>query len=291
MNSIAAQSGLLALFMSFTLAVLGTIALIRSQRRSALDVAGDLSTQMESVATTKNSVSKPRQFKKNEAGKGAEQAYALIASAAVVGAYSLIGSPSFPALLVAGGLTIVVISSYLKRKNQGAQAQRIREIEFFLPIIMERIVMAVQSGFDVLGSIKIVIEYDAQRRAHAFHASQKKVDPVTELLAEVCQLAEAGRGLEDSLNEVAGRIHCPALRHAFIHLALAHKEGGELVMPLRELSDSTQAYYQESVEEEIAKMPVKATFPLLLTFAGLIIFFLIPPLIQVVDMTSKAVPK
>jgi Flp pilus assembly protein TadB len=291
MNSIASQTGILALCMSFTLAVLGTLALSRSQRRSALDVAGDLSAQMESVATTKNSVSKPRQFKKNEAGKGAEQAYALIASAAVVGAYSLIGNPSFPALLVAGGLTIVVISSYLKRKNQGAQAQRIREIEFFLPIIMERIVMAVQSGFDVLGSIKIVIEYDSQRRAHAFHASQKKVDPVTELMREVCQLAEAGRGLEDSLNEVAGKIQCPALRHAFIHLALAHKEGGELVMPLRELSDSTQAYYQESVEEEIAKMPVKATFPLLLTFAGLIIFFLIPPLIQVVDMTSKAVPK
>jgi hypothetical protein len=87
------------------------------------------------------------------------------------------------------------------------------------------------------------------------------------------------------------QVECSALRHAFIHLAVAYSEGGELVMPLRELSDSTQLYYQESIEEEIAKMPVKVTLPLLCTFAGLIIFFLTTPLVQVLEMTSRALPK
>ena len=86
-------------------------------------------------------------------------------------------------------------------------------------------------------------------------------------------------------------VECSALRHAFIHLAMAYREGGELIMPLRELSDSTQLYFQESVEEDIAKMPAKATLPLLLTFAGLIICFVTVPLVQVLDMTSNAIPK
>jgi hypothetical protein len=82
-------------------------------------------------------------------------------------------------------------------------------------------------------------------------------------------------------------VECGAVRHCFIHLAVAHEEGGELVMPLKELSDSTQLYYQETVDEEIAKLPVKATMPLLLTFAGLILLFLTSPLVQVTKLFSS----
>jgi hypothetical protein len=57
-------------------------------------------------------------------------------------------------------------------------------------------------------------------------------------------------------------------------------------MPLKELSDATQSFYQETIEEEIARLPVKATLPLLCTFAGLIIFFITSPLIQVITMTA-----
>jgi hypothetical protein len=104
-------------------------------------------------------------------------------------------------------------------------------------------------------------------------------------------LTEAGLGFEQSLREVSGIVNCSALRHAFIHLAVAQKEGGELVMPLKELSDATQLYYQESIEEDIAKLPVKATMPLVCTFAGLIICFITAPLLQVISLTSQAVIK
>jgi len=70
-------------------------------------------------------------------------------------------------------------------------------------------------------------------------------------------------------------------------LGLAQAEGGELVRPLRELSDATQMYYQESVEEEIARLPAKAVMPLVVTFAGLIICFLTIPLVQVGAMMEK----
>jgi hypothetical protein len=50
---------------------------------------------------------------------------------------------------------------------------------------------------------------------------------------------------------------------------------------LKELSDATQTQYQESVEEEIAKLPVRAVLPLILTFTGLIVCFLTVPIVQV----------
>ena len=165
----------------------------------------------------------------------------------------------------------------IKFKLKPAQ---IKEIEFHLPMVMERIVMAVQSGLDVIPALSRQVELST-----VFGS-----DPVTQLIERVLTLTESGMGFESALQVVAEKIECAAVRHAFVHLGVAVREGGELVMPLKELSDATQAYYQESVEEDIAKLPVKATLPLLLTFAGLILCFLTAPLMQVVNIVGRAHP-
>jgi hypothetical protein len=103
----------------------------------------------------------------------------------------------------------------------------------------------------------------------------------------VLRLTESGLGFNRALCDVAELVPSTALKHAFIHLAVAYEEGGELVMPLRELSDATQLYYQEVVEEKIATLPVKATMPLICTFAGLILFFITTPLLQVMNVLSS----
>jgi Flp pilus assembly protein TadB len=168
----------------------------------------------------------------------------------------------------------------LRRRQQRFRGQ----IEFFLPIVMERIVMAVQSGLDVLPAILAVLDIEHQE---AQSRPDGSIDPVSTLLGQVRLITEAGLGFEQSLQGVAARVESSALRHAFIHLGIAQRQGGELVMPLKELSDATQLCYQESVEEELAKMPVKATMPLLCTFAGLILCFLTAPLVQVITMVAK----
>ena len=161
--------------------------------------------------------------------------------------------------------------------------------------------MAVQAGLDVIPALKAIVELDqklidasaqgenSQQGGSAL--PQSKPDPVSELLLIVTKLTESGLSFEQALRDVASLVNCSALRHAFIHLAVAQKEGGEIIMPLRELSDSTQLYFQESAEEEIAKLPVKATLPLICTFAGLILCFITSPLIQVLTLTARAVPK
>jgi Flp pilus assembly protein TadB len=175
---------------------------------------------------------------------------------------------------LAACLTWAAASLYFRGALKRISYNYRRELEFYLPLVMERLVMAVQSGLDIMAAIGAIVEIEKGR----------KIDPVTRLLSTVHKLTESGLRMEQALNQVAAITECSALRHAFIHLAVAHKEGGELVMPLKELADSTQLYFQESVEEEIAKLPVKATLPLLLTFAGLIICFITTPIIQILTL-------
>jgi Flp pilus assembly protein TadB len=162
---------------------------------------------------------------------------------------------------------------FWQKRLRAAKRKYVRQLEFYLPTVMERVVMAVGAGFDILPALT-----EAARDAH---------DPVSRLLQKVTTYMNAGLGLEDSLKAAMGSVECPVIKHACVHLALAYRQGGELVRPLRELGDSTQAYYQESVEEEIAKLPVKAVMPLVLTFAGLLLCFLTVPIIQLGSFSSK----
>jgi len=165
-----------------------------------------------------------------------------------------------------------------------------QELEFYLPIVMERVVMAVQSGLDIVPGLQAIIELD-NRAAELSTEAVSAPDPVSRLLTVVCRLTESGFSFERALREVSGKVSCPAVKHAFIHLAVAQREGGELMQPLRELSESTQLYYQDSVEEQIAKMPIKATMPLLCTFTGLIICFITPSIVQVMTTVMTEMPK
>ena len=205
---------------------------------------------------------------------------------------SLIWGKSGPARLISSVAVGWAIGYWAARIRQRAAAAAYRRrLEYYLPTAMERIVMAVEAGLDIIAAVGNIVRLEEDSEREALRRGLNHTpDPVVKLLRVVLQLAEAGLRVEKSLSEVAEVVDCSALKHAFVHLALAQKEGGELIMPLRELSDATQLYYQETVEEEIAGMPVKATIPLVLTFAGLIICVITPPLIQVMEITGRAAP-
>lgn len=161
------------------------------------------------------------------------------------------------------------------------------ELIFHLPIVMEKLVMAVQAGYDILpaiGLLRDLEQIDAQPRQ-----DPSSIDPVSRLLEKIYDLSEAGMTFQQSLDVIVQRVKNPSIRHVFAHLALAFNEGGELTTPLLELSDATQLAFQEAVEERIAVLPVKAVMPLLLTFAGLLLGFITSPLIQLLHLTAKGV--
>ncbi len=276
----------------------GIFVYANSHIRSAKDVLGDLSQEEDAIIENnfESEDLKPKEtaYKKElllmglsdkQAVKRFELKTKLIPLFFIMIALMLrlfAGSATFSGLLLTVLFSFaigVMATSVIKKKyKENYQYQ----INFYLPLIMERLVMAVQAGQDILPAIGIILGIEKK---------EEKLDPICDLLAKVKRHSDAGLSFEKSLHQVAETVDSGALRHAFIHLALAHKEGGELIQPLRELSDSTQLFYQETIEEEIAKMPVKATMPLLLTFAGLIICFITSPIIQIIDVMQKSMPK
>ena len=203
----------------------------------------------------------------------------MVAGAAL-GAAALLGA-SLQTILVPVAPLSLAIGYIISRYGLKLRAARFQdELTFYLPVVMERIVMAVESGLDILPALRVLL--DLSERA------ETPADPVTRLLGVAHQMTESGLPFDKALDEISDRAGAMGLRHAFVHLGLAQKEGGEIVTPLRELSDATQLYYQETVELEIAKMPVKATIPLVLTFAGLIIFFITTPMVQIRTISTGA---
>ena len=189
--------------------------------------------------------------------------------------------------LFSWGLSVFVCKFYQKTLKEKFQYS----INFSLPLIMEKLVMGAESGLDIVSAVTRVVELEKETlQVTKKRVPRSDIEPVTKLLDMVIRLSNSGMQFSQSLLNVANIIDNAALKHAFIHLALAQKEGGEIIMPLRELSDATQLQFQENVEEEIAKLPVKATLPLVLTFTGLIIFSITGPIIQILKVTTSAIP-
>ncbi|HMO01610.1 MAG TPA: type II secretion system F family protein [Oligoflexia bacterium] len=173
--------------------------------------------------------------------------------------------------------------TFSEKKLSNLSRKQMEEITIYLPIIMERLVVAIQAGLDILPAIKKVIEFSKYDGKGA-----RSTDLVTQLLERVLFLTEQGVSFEDSLKAVSAKVNHSGIKHAFLHLAIAYRDGGELLGPLRELSDSTQQMFQESVEEEIAKFPVKAIMPLISLFVGLLICFMVVPMLQIAEIAGKA---
>jgi len=257
----------------------GFASLILMRRRRPCDVIADL----QEDPTPEHSPKKPAiRHRGDTKSSSSRDLGTCLTGALLCGGFAVLVISPLPGTFIPGFLIGGALSALELERRKRKSAQRLwRQVDFFLPIVMERLVMAVQAGLDIYSAISAAKEY-------RLLASGIDTDPVTNLLSEAISQTENGLSLEEALQNAAKRFPNPGLHHAFLHLALAHKEGGELVYPLRELSDATQLYYQESIEEYIAGLPVKATLPLLLTFVALIIFFITPPMLQVFKMTDRA---
>ena len=206
---------------------------------------------------------------------------------AVLSFSSAAGMRDISVLVLTAGASICATYVFCRFRARAREVRVTRQLEFHLPLLMERIVMAVESGLDIIPAVGVILELEQQERTLR---SSPSLNPVTVLLEKVYDLSQAGVPFEKALSETALRSNCGAVRHAFVHLGLAHREGGEVMGPLRELSDATQLYYQETIELEIAALPAKATLPLVLTFAGLIILFISTPLVQISSITRESTP-
>lgn len=252
------------------LVALGGVALFFSNRRSANsdDVAARLLRESE----------EPKQSGGERGHATGTKDYtrtrARLVGAVVSGllGFALQGGLGHKVFIFAA-LGAVLGELYHRGKKERELKLLTKRLEFFLPTAMERMVMAVGSGLDIIPALA--------------EAARKSTDPVSDVFRKIVALSEGGLRVEQAMSMVADEVPSSAVKHALVHLGLAYKQGGEVVRPLKELSDATQTHYQETVEEEIAKLPVKAVLPLVLTFTGLIVCFLTVPIMQVKSSLEK----
>ncbi len=241
-------------------------AMLSAQKASQAEVQALLANEEEGADTIeilrgKNKVQKRKYL------------VCTLGSLLFVGMRSLVSAPSIPELVIFAGIGALGGELLQSRLAARKLARGRSEMEFHLPLAMERVVMAVSAGLDIVPAI--------------MEASRDSDDPISKNFQRIIELSSRGISVSDALESVGKEVNLSSVKHALVHLSLAHKEGGELIRPLRELSDATQLSYQERVEEEIAKLPVKAVLPLVITFTGLIICFLTVPLVQVSSLTQK----
>jgi len=165
-----------------------------------------------------------------------------------------------PPMVIIGALLGAFIGfslpiSWLERQIR----RREDEVLYYLPLVIEQVSIGVSSALDVGPCIAQIVSMAQERDSH---------NPVTEMFVHVEKLMRSGLNLEDALSEVATANGMTEVKHAFMFLAQCARHGGEVSRQLQELADSVMMQRQVQVEAKITGLPVKATGPLALVFAG-----------------------
>ncbi len=150
---------------------------------------------------------------------------------------------------------------YLDRKKK----QRSEDILFYLPLVIEQLVIGVSSSLDIGPCVARVVSMADERDSH---------NCVTELLGIVQNYVRSGMSLEDALIEVGRRSGHNELKHAFLSLSQVAKHGGEVTRQLQELADAVANQREAKIETKIKKLELEATVPVAVVFCGFLIILL-----------------
>jgi Flp pilus assembly protein TadB len=164
---------------------------------------------------------------------------------------------------VIGGLFGTRIPTFLLDRRI---KQRQEDILFYLPLVIEQIVIGVSSSLDVGPCIMKVISMADERDSH---------NSVTEMLALVQHHTRTGTSLEEALSRVGRQSGHTELKHTFMSLAQVARHGGEVTKQLQNLADAVSSQRESSVDEKIRKLELKATGPVAMVFFGFMIVLLI----------------
>lgn len=142
---------------------------------------------------------------------------------------------------------------------------RAEDILFFLPLVVEQIVIGVSSSLDIGPCIQRVVSMADERDSH---------NPVTELLRHAQLYIKSGVSMGDSLMEIGRLSGHTELKHTFMSLAQVAKHGGEITRQLQELADAVASQRETKIESKIKKLELEATGPVGLVFVGFMVILM-----------------
>jgi Flp pilus assembly protein TadB len=175
--------------------------------------------------------------------------------------YSSGGSLPIVAACVGLGIGVQIPRSYIRR----AILRRDEEIMFYLPLVIEQLVIGVSSSLDVGPCIRWIVQMADERDSH---------NAVTELLRYAQQYMKTGTSMENALILVARLSGHTELKHVFMSLSQVSKHGGEITKQLQELANAVSAQREARIEGKIKKLELEATGPVGLVFIAFMATFL-----------------
>lgn len=175
--------------------------------------------------------------------------------------YTFDGILPFVATAIGAGIGVQIPRSYLRRAIQA----RDEEIMFYLPLVIEQLVIGVSSSLDVGPCIRWIVQMADERDSH---------NAVTQLLRYAQQYMKAGASMEDALLLVARLSGHTELKHVFMSLSQVSKHGGEITKQLQELANAVASQREARIEGKIKKLELEATGPVGLVFVAFMATFL-----------------
>ena len=147
-----------------------------------------------------------------------------------------------------------------------------------LPILLESLILLVESGLGILPAIHKLL---------AASGEETKLKNARYYLRMVHELSMRGLPFGQALENVAEHCPHPALRHFFLHLDIGANVGGKLGSSLRSLAQHSHQEWRLSVEARVRRLENLVVFPVFGSVIGLILLTASVPLIPLLELKEK----
>lgn len=153
-----------------------------------------------------------------------------------------------------------------------ARRRRLRheQIERTLPDFVDLLVVTVEAGVGLLGSLRI--------------AADNVDDPLGQELRLTLQEQRMGLAVGEAIDNLAVRVDTSGMRMFVRALTQGERLGVSIGTTLRNLADEMRKRRRAMIEERVQKLPIKMLFPLIfLIFPGIFIILLGPAFMHIRD--------
>lgn len=150
-----------------------------------------------------------------------------------------------------------------------------REVLFQIPLVLESLILLVESGFGILPAMQRVVEADAKAL---------RPNPTVRFLRLVYEYSLYGMPLAQALETVTEQTDIRPLRHVLLHLDVSGSEGGALGPSLRSLSEYAHTEWRLSVEQRVKRLENLVVFPVFVAVIGLMFLTAAVPLVPVLEL-------
>ncbi len=151
-----------------------------------------------------------------------------------------------------------------------------REVLFRLPLTLEALILAVDSGLSVFAAIEKLISSEE---------ISNSANPVVRLFRVLYQQCASGAPIEHALQRLAESVPHSSLQHTLLHLDISMREGAELIPSLRNLSEYAHLEWRTSVEARVKKLENAVVFPVFLSVIGLMLLVAAVPIVPILELT------